>query len=64
MISNTCPKVKLGCSDMTNSLCENLEVVKFDKKESMEVEETSNYNTNINDVKFFFVIKLDAHISK
>ena len=42
MISNTRPKVKLGCIDMTNSLCENLEEVKFDKKESMDAEEVNN----------------------
>ena len=42
MISNTRPKVKLGCNDMTNSLCANLEEVKFDKKESMDAEEVNN----------------------
>ncbi|KAK7372714.1 hypothetical protein VNO80_06101 [Phaseolus coccineus] len=42
MISNAGPKVKLGCSDMTKSLCENLEEVKFVKKESMDAEEENN----------------------
>jgi len=42
MISNSGPKVKLGCSDMTNSVSANLEEVKFDKKESMDAEEVNN----------------------
>jgi len=41
-IRNAGPKVKLGCSDITNSVSANLEEVKFDKKESMEAEEVNN----------------------
>jgi len=41
-ISNARPKLKLGCSDMTNSLSANLEEVKFDKKVRMDAEEANN----------------------
>jgi len=41
MISNGGPTIKPGCK-VTNSLSENLEEVKFDKKDSMEAEEVNN----------------------
>jgi len=39
IINNTSPMVKLGCSAITNSLSANLEDVKFDKKDNIELEE-------------------------
>jgi len=42
MKSKARPKVKLGCCDFTNSLCANLDEVKFDKNESIDAEEVNN----------------------
>ena len=42
MKSKARPKVKLGCCDITNSLCANLDEVKFDKNESIDAEEVNN----------------------
>jgi len=41
MISNGGPKINPGCK-VTNSLSENLEEVKFDKKDNIDAEEVNN----------------------
>lgn len=44
IISNARPKVKLGCSDLTNlrSFFASLDEVKFDEKDSRDAEEVNN----------------------
>ena len=48
IISNVGPRIKLGCSDMTNWLSANLDEVKFDKKDSIEAEEVNNASAFVN----------------
>ncbi|KAJ1432098.1 hypothetical protein SESBI_06732 [Sesbania bispinosa] len=40
--SNVSPRIKIGCSEMMNSLSVNLDEVKIDKKDTMDAEEVNN----------------------